>query len=51
MNAAKVVNIFETTKYVVQNLIFVHEFMNTFYFLNMEIEQIFKNTLLYIYKK
>ena len=34
MNDAKLVNIFETTKYFVQNSIFVHEFMNTPYYLN-----------------
>jgi len=38
MNAAKLVNIFETTKYFVQNLIFVHEFMNTPYCMNLKIE-------------
>ena len=45
MNAAKLVNIFEKTKYFVQNLIYVHEFMNMIESLNKKIGE---NALLYL---
>ena len=43
MNAAKLVNIFEITKYFVQKIMFVHEFMNTTWNLNANLSEIFYN--------